>query len=140
MDIFGILDPDLHENLSGSATLNANHWSDPDSNSLDMVDVQDFRDVLNDVTLYCGGQKVCANRLVLCACSQVGFKGTVPTRFSISIFFSVSDPYSLNPDPDPAKISIRIQIRIHANFSHRLKHLLEIEEKKNVVHKTSGFQ
>ena len=22
---------------------------------------------------------------------------------------SVSDPYSLNPDPDPAKISIRIQ-------------------------------
>ena len=118
MDIFGILDPDLHENLSGSATLNANHWSDPDSNSLDMVDVQDFRDVLNDVTLYCGGQKVCANRLVLCACSQVGF--------SISIFFSVSDPYSLNPDP--AKISIRIQIRIHANFSHRLKHLLEIEE------------
>ena len=34
------------------------------------------------------------------------------------------------------KISIRIRIQIQANFSHRLKNLLEIEERKNVVHKT----
>ena len=43
---------------------------------------------------------------------------------------SVSDPYSLNPDPaknlnpDPGK------------FFSPTKNLLEIEEKKNVVHKT----
>ena len=46
------------------------------------------------------------------------------------LFYSVSDPYSLNPDPvknlnpDPGK------------FFSLTKNLLEIEEKKNVVHKT----
>ena len=47
---------------------------------------------------------------------------------------SVSDPYSLNPDPDPAK-------NLNPNpdpgkFFSPTKNLLEIEEKKNVVHKT----
>ena len=45
---------------------------------------------------------------------------------------SVSDPYSLNPDTDLAK-NLNPDL---ANFSHQLKNLLEIEERKNVVHKT----
>ena len=50
---------------------------------------------------------------------------------------SVLDPYSLNPDPDPAKNLNMDPDPDPGKFSHRLKNLLEIEEKKNVVvHKT----
>ena len=53
---------------------------------------------------------------------------------------SASDPYSLNPDsdPDPAK-NLNPDPDPDPDpgkFFHRLKNLLEIEEKKNVVHKT----
>ena len=56
--------------------------------------VQDFRDVLNDVTLYCGGQKVSANRLVLCACSQVCLRGPALLAPAVSFVFRATVRYA----------------------------------------------
>ena len=50
----------------------------------------------------------------------------------MDLICSVSDPYSLNPDPDPAK-NLNPD---PGKFFSPTKNLLEIEEKKNVVHKT----
>jgi hypothetical protein len=62
-------------------------WNDFEENV--KIAFKDFREILNDVVLYCGNQKTFANRLVLCACSEVFKSMLLATDMSTQIYPSI---------------------------------------------------